>query len=110
MKTLFLITVLLCAITLQAQTYTNIFTGNKTSASSRDSINFGFDAAQITIFNDATSNDTMFVSTTTSFPAGQTFKRIGGTNLSYYINASTIYVKFGVTPTASKKYRVEALR
>jgi len=110
MKKIFFIIALLCAITIQAQTYTNIFTYNGTSATTRDSINFGFDAAQITVFNDATANDTMFVSTDSLFAADKTFKRIGGTNFQYYINTSIIYVKFGVYATAYKKYRAEAIR
>lgn len=110
MRKIFFIIALLCAVTIQAQNYTNIFTQNDTSATVRDSINFGFDAAQITIYNDATTNDTMFVSTDSLFAADKTFRRIGGTNLQYYINSSIIYLKFGSTATSGKKYRVEALR
>ena len=118
MKKLFFLTILctvLFAISVPAQTYTNIYTLNGTSAATRDSVNFGFDAAQITVFNDATANDTMFVSTDSLFAADKTFKRVGGaynpgTIFNYYINTSIIYIKFGVYATASKKYRVEAIR
>ena len=100
---------------LQAQTYTNIFTYNGTSAATRDSINFGFDASEIVVFNDATATDTMFVSTDSLFAADKTFKRVGGacnfaTILYKNITTTIIYVKFGVYATAAKKYRVEVLR
>lgn len=105
----------LLVISISAQTYTNIYTYNGTSTTTRDSINFGFNAATIIVFNDATATDTMFVSTVSNFAADKTFKRVGGasnfaTILYQDISTNIIYVKFGAYPTAGKKFRVEALR
>lgn len=115
MKKMFFIIAILCAVTIQGQTYTTIFTHNGTSTTSKDSINFGFNTATIIVFNDAEDTDTMFVSTDSLFAADKTFKRVGGgadfsTILYQEISTNIIYVKFGVYPTAGKKYRVEALR
>ena len=115
-KIMLLITLctLLFAVGVQAQTYTNIFTEADTSASVADTVNFGFIAAEITVFNDATANDTLFISTKSNFADGYTFKRVGGTNtiasiLYTAISTQVIYLKYGSTATSGKKYRVEAV-
>lgn len=86
----------------------NSYGEEHTTVAALDSVVFGFNTKIITFINDATSSDTLYVSTNSSFPMTNTIKRIGGEGFTKEWNTSKLYFKIGYTPQASKVIRIEA--
>ena len=86
--------------------YGTIFT---TAGTNPDSISFAFTTRSITFINDGVSTDTLFVSSSKTFPTTNRDARTGGEGLTKSWALTKVYFKVGTTPLASKKIRVEAL-
>ena len=68
----------------------------------------GFISNVVTLNNNATSSDTLYFSTVSTFLKTKTIKRIGGTNFKKNISASTFYIKYGyLGTTTGKAYQLE---
>jgi hypothetical protein len=79
-----------------------------TAGTVKDSVSWGFTSKSVTFINDNTSTDTLFVSTSASFPSTNTVKRLGGEGFTKRWSTTKLYFKVGAIPAASKKLRVEA--
>ena len=79
-----------------------------TTGTTVDTVVFGFTPKSVTVINDNNSTDTLFVSSSGSFPSTNTIKRLGGEGFAKYWATDTIFVKVATTPAASKKLRIEA--
>ena len=79
-----------------------------TTGTTVDTVVFGFTPKSVTVINDNSSTDTLFVSSSGSFPSTNTIKRLGGEGFAKYWATDTIFVKVATTPAASKKLRIEA--
>ena len=98
------------------QAYRNAFVGSlnsyarwlSTTGTTVDTVVFGFTPKSVTVINDNSSTDTLFVSSSGSFPSTNTVKRLGGEGFAKYWATDTIFVKVATTPAASKKLRIEA--
>jgi hypothetical protein len=79
-----------------------------TTGTTIDSVSFSFTPKSITFINDETITDTLFVSSSSSFPTANTIRRLGGEGFTKLWSTSKLYYKVGTTPAASKKIRIEA--
>lgn len=79
-----------------------------TTGTTIDSVSFSFTPKSITFINDGASTDTLFVSSSSSFPTANTIRRLGGEGFTKFWAVTKLYYKVGTTPAASKKIRVEA--
>ncbi|MCL4419867.1 hypothetical protein M1146_07305 [Patescibacteria group bacterium] len=86
----------------------NYATWFSTVGTVKDSVQFGFTTRSVTFINDGVLTDTLFVSTSNSFPSTNTIKRLGGEGFTKQWATTKLYFKVGTTPLASKKIRVEA--
>jgi hypothetical protein len=93
----------------QLKSSTNIYTKTGTSVAALDSATFGFTSRHIGVNNDesgsAIDSTTMYISTTSAFSAGTTFKLYAGESLPLDYTCTKLYFKFGSTAKASKSYR-----
>ena len=74
----------------------------------KDSVVFGFTTKSVFFMNDGIATDTLFVSSSASFPSTNTIRRNGGEGFTKYWGVTKLYFKVGTTPLASKKLRIEA--
>lgn len=86
----------------------NYATWFSTVGTVKDSVQFGFTTRSVTFINDGVLTDTLFVSTSNSFPSTNTIKRLGGEGFTKQWATTKLYFKVGTTPLASKKIRIEA--
>jgi hypothetical protein len=95
--------------TTQSKSSSNFYTKIGTSVAALDSTTFGFTSRHIGINNDESGSivdsTTMYISTTSAFSAGTTFKIYAGENLPLDYTCTKLYFKFGSTAKANKSYR-----
>ncbi len=78
-----------------------------TTGTTIDSVAFGFDTQTITFINDGTTSDTLYVSTSSNFPATNVMVRLGGEGFTKRMKTNKLYFKVGNVPLAGKKIRIE---
>lgn len=78
-----------------------------TTGTTIDSVAFGFDTQTITFINDGTTSDTLYVSTSSNFPATNVMVRLGGEGFTKRMKTNKLYFKVGNVPLADKKIRIE---
>jgi len=87
---------------------TNSYSQFITATSAKvDTVNFGFDTRTVTFINDGATTDTLYVSTSNTFPVTNTIVRFGGEGFTKKMKVSTLYYKVGNVPLANKKIRIE---
>ena len=86
----------------------NYSTSFSTAGTVIDSVTLGFTSRVVTFINDGVATDTLFVSTSSSFPSTNRLVRVGGEGFTKQWAVTKLYFKVGSTPLASKKIRIEA--
>lgn len=71
-----------------------------------DTLTFGFTSKEITMIDDGSITDTLYVSTSASFPSGSTYALVGDESLTIPLAATVLYVKGGDLYVISRKYRI----
>lgn len=111
MKKLIIFIFIVFGFTINAQ---SLYTVNGTSEDTPTHIEWGNLTAKIkslTIINDATVTDTLFISFYSDFPENETIKRLGGEGTTFSdIGKYEVYLKFGTYADIGKNYRVEVVR
>ncbi len=83
-----------------------------TSASNYETLTFGFTPTSITIVNDDSYANIMYISNSTSFLPASTIRRYGGEYANIPLTWTTIYYRFaasmGGASLSGKAYRIEA--
>lgn len=70
-------------------------------------VDFGFETQSVTFINDGVTTDTLYVSTSNTFPATNTIVRLGGEGFTKRMKTNKLYFKVGNVPLAGKKIRIE---
>jgi len=70
-------------------------------------VDFGFETQSVTFINDGVTTDTLYVSTSNTFPATNTIVRFGGEGFTKRMKTNKLYFKVGNVPLAGKKIRIE---
>ena len=87
-----------------SNSYAQIFT---TTGTTIDSVSFNFTPHKITIINDGVVTDSLFISSSKTFPTTNKVLRLGGEGLTKDWAFTKLYFKVGTTPLPSKKIRIE---
>lgn len=81
---------------------------NGTSTTAIDTLVCGFNTSGLSITNDASSTDTMYVCETAGFSSSKTIIILGGETLTLPLHWDRVVFKFGYSPASGKPYRIRA--